>query len=54
MSNIRVNRNCQTIGVPQNAEPDVQELILPGVGHYGPPLCKVGLRKVIEENNKMR
>ena len=28
LSNIRVNRNCQPIGVPQNAIPDAQELIL--------------------------
>ena len=41
--NIRVNRNCQPIGTPQNAIPDVQELISLGGGHYGPPPCKVGL-----------
>ena len=28
LSNIKVNRNCQPIGVPQNTIPDVQELIL--------------------------
>ena len=44
LSNVRVHRNCQQIGVPQNAIPDAQELILLRGGHYGPPPCKVGLR----------
>ena len=42
--NIRVDRNWQPIGTPQNAIPDVQELISLGGGHYAPPPCKVGLK----------
>ena len=40
--NIRVDRNCQPIGTPQNTIPDVQELILLGGAIMAPP-CKVGL-----------
>ena len=43
--NIRVDRNCQPIRTPQNAIPDVQELISLGGGPlWPPPPCKGGLK----------
>ena len=52
-TNIRVDMNCQTTWVTQNAIPGELELILLGGGHYDPLPDKVGLIvKYDKEDNK--
>ena len=51
LSNIRVSRNCQPIGVPPNAKPDTQEHMswFCSGGAIMPPFppCKVGLIHIL-------